>query len=111
MSSFICEYCGEHILDSEKGYITGCKHYPLPEKINMTTTTFFEIPRIEIVEKKQIKVFHQEFDSCNRCPNYFYKIKFPVFWKKVDLCKFSRKIIKNPNIISNWCPLSNKEGR
>ena len=28
MSSFICEKCGKMIIDTEDGYITGCKHYP-----------------------------------------------------------------------------------
>jgi lysyl-tRNA synthetase class I len=28
MSSFICEYCGANIIDSEKEYKTECKHYP-----------------------------------------------------------------------------------
>jgi len=30
MSSFLCEHCGASILDTPIGYITGCKHYPLP---------------------------------------------------------------------------------
>ena len=29
MSSFHCEKCGKTILDSEQGYYTFCKHYPL----------------------------------------------------------------------------------
>jgi len=32
MSSFICEFCGKEIIDTENGYITGCKHYPIEEK-------------------------------------------------------------------------------
>jgi hypothetical protein len=28
MSSFICEFCGKEIIDSPKGYITECEHYP-----------------------------------------------------------------------------------
>lgn len=28
MSSFYCELCGAACLDSERGYITGCEHYP-----------------------------------------------------------------------------------
>ena len=32
MSSFICEFCGKEIIDTEDGYITGCKHYPIEEK-------------------------------------------------------------------------------
>ena len=29
MSSFQCEHCGTNILDGDKGYYTGCEHYPL----------------------------------------------------------------------------------
>jgi hypothetical protein len=29
VSSFVCEHCGEEIIDSLQGYITGCPHYPL----------------------------------------------------------------------------------
>ena len=29
MSSFKCPHCGAPILDTLKGYITGCPHYPL----------------------------------------------------------------------------------
>ena len=29
MSSFICEKCGQQILDTPHGYITGCEHYPM----------------------------------------------------------------------------------
>lgn len=29
MSSFFCQYCGKAIIDTEKGYITGCEHYPI----------------------------------------------------------------------------------
>ena len=29
MSNFICEECGAKIIDSPKGYTTGCEHYPL----------------------------------------------------------------------------------
>jgi len=32
MSSFICKFCGKEIIDTESGYITGCKHYPIEEK-------------------------------------------------------------------------------
>jgi len=28
MSSFYCEYCGEAIIDTPKGYVTACKHFP-----------------------------------------------------------------------------------
>lgn len=28
MSSFYCDECGALCLDTELGYITGCKHYP-----------------------------------------------------------------------------------
>jgi hypothetical protein len=29
MSSFMCEKCGKFILDTPKGYISGCAHYPI----------------------------------------------------------------------------------
>lgn len=32
MGNFACEECGKHIIDSPRGYITGCKHYPLSGK-------------------------------------------------------------------------------
>lgn len=32
MSSFICEFCGMTCIDSDKGYVTGCKHYPAEVK-------------------------------------------------------------------------------
>jgi len=28
MSSFNCEHCGEAIIDTPNGFITGCEHYP-----------------------------------------------------------------------------------
>jgi len=27
MSSFICEKCQKEIIDTDNGYVTGCKHY------------------------------------------------------------------------------------
>ena len=32
MSSFYCCNCGAAIIDSDTGYTTGCKHYPLERK-------------------------------------------------------------------------------
>lgn len=29
MSNFYCDKCGKAIIDSPRGYITGCIHYPL----------------------------------------------------------------------------------
>ena len=29
MSNFNCETCGKPIIDSPRGYTTGCEHYPL----------------------------------------------------------------------------------
>lgn len=29
MSSFVCEHCGAEIIDTPRGYISGCEHYPL----------------------------------------------------------------------------------
>ena len=31
MSSFKCEGCNTDIIDTQKGYVTGCSHYP-PDK-------------------------------------------------------------------------------
>lgn len=28
MSNFVCEHCGTVCYDTERGYVTGCKHYP-----------------------------------------------------------------------------------
>jgi len=32
MSSFICESCGKHIIDTDQGYISECEHYPLNKR-------------------------------------------------------------------------------
>ena len=32
MSSFDCEKCGAPIIDTPKGYVTECEHYPLDLK-------------------------------------------------------------------------------
>lgn len=29
MSNFNCEYCGKPIIDTPRGHVTGCEHYPL----------------------------------------------------------------------------------
>ena len=29
MSSYYCEHCGAAIIDSPKGYVTGCEHWPM----------------------------------------------------------------------------------
>lgn len=31
MSNFICPECGKEIIDSLKGFLTGCPHYPIEE--------------------------------------------------------------------------------
>lgn len=31
MSNFYCEKCGTAIYDTEYGYVTGCKHYPVED--------------------------------------------------------------------------------
>lgn len=33
MSHFTCDKCGKPIIDSPKGYVTGCEHYPM--EVNM----------------------------------------------------------------------------
>lgn len=37
MSNFKCEKCGADCLDSDRGYTTGCEHYP-PDLISSTPT-------------------------------------------------------------------------
>ena len=37
MSSFKCEICGMTCIDTPKGYITGCSHYPPDIKCNFLT--------------------------------------------------------------------------
>lgn len=57
MSSFACEKCGAIISDTERGYVTSCKHYPL-EKHNhkegdMKVTEFAkEITKMEGLKKE-----------------------------------------------------------
>lgn len=41
MSSFKCEKCGENIIDTDKGYITFCEHYP-KEKITKPSEIFMD---------------------------------------------------------------------
>ena len=36
MSSFYCEHCGALCSDTERGYISGCKHYP----VDITATEY-----------------------------------------------------------------------
>lgn len=37
MSNFTCEHCASPVLDSPKGYVTGCEHYPIPNKPVVTS--------------------------------------------------------------------------
>jgi len=39
MSSFICEICGKEIIDTLRGYVTACEHYPL-ENFNWKSLTY-----------------------------------------------------------------------
>lgn len=32
MSHFICPECGAHIVDSPRGYLSGCSHYPMESR-------------------------------------------------------------------------------
>ena len=32
MSNFLCPDCGATIIDSPKGYETGCKHFPVEDR-------------------------------------------------------------------------------
>jgi len=36
MSNFRCDICGKNILDSPRGYVTGCPHYPLSERTTLS---------------------------------------------------------------------------
>ena len=108
MSSFICEHCGTHIIDTPDGYITGCEHYRLPEKKDMTETTFFKIPTIEISIKE-----------CHTCD--YFKILLRQFkkgnkWTPVYYCSevFKGKIIQNGGDfiekgIPDWCSLKKEK--
>jgi hypothetical protein len=39
MSNFICERCGVTQVDSDRGYVAGCAHYP-PDHKRMVTAHF-----------------------------------------------------------------------
>lgn len=109
MSSFICEYCGTHIIDTDKGYITGCEHYPLPERKDMTETTFFKIPTITIKVDKPIKIYQKEIKTCLDCPNfhsYYKNISLPIRHKE---CLAKDKVIESIDEFPDFCPLPNKE--
>lgn len=64
MSNFQCEHCGAICCDSERGYTTGCEHYPPdigPQKGPATTA------RIEA----QAKAIRNEL--ANYMPTYLYQ--------------------------------------
>ena len=50
MGNFKCEHCGAAIFDSPRGYITGCKHYPLEVNVPSNRRTSF----LELLMKQQI---------------------------------------------------------
>lgn len=65
MSNFICEHCGTSIIDSPKGYITGCEHYPIKSlsKAKQVKKIFIskEIETMSLVkfEKNEKLIFEQ----------------------------------------------------
>ena len=65
MSSFKCSKCGVDILDTEKGYITGCKHYPL-ENIPISSwkdhAEKLEAEKAELIEVLRDVTLHACFD-------------------------------------------------
>jgi hypothetical protein len=63
MSNFICEYCGEHILESTLTgiYYTGCKHFPLRDndiktKISQYNKAYYTKNRNTILNKRNKKI-------------------------------------------------------
>jgi len=40
MSSFYCPTCGKSIIDSPKGYISGCKHYKIDKDTKNHSTSY-----------------------------------------------------------------------
>lgn len=36
MSNFMCEICGTTIIDTPKGYMTGCSHHPIDNSKDCT---------------------------------------------------------------------------
>jgi hypothetical protein len=52
MKSFICEYCGKHIIDSPEKYATECRHYPLQNRSERKQKAFSSrIRRINISDR------------------------------------------------------------
>ena len=45
MSSFICKVCGINSIDTESGYISGCKHYPPDRDGEYQVKVFNEMTR------------------------------------------------------------------
>lgn len=37
MSNFICANCGAECIDTDRGYITGCEHYPADQVLRGTS--------------------------------------------------------------------------
>jgi hypothetical protein len=51
MSSFACDQCGAFCWDTDRGYITGCEHYP-PDVV----PTDAEMSEIERISKSAWKI-------------------------------------------------------
>ena len=63
MSNFTCEKCNKDIIDSESGYVTGCEHYPVEQKlfgkvVNLSNS--YTVP-YDVIEKERL--FLMEMDS------------------------------------------------
>jgi len=45
MSNFYCEKCGSVIIDTPKGFVTECEHYPLEPEIK----DFTALEKLELI--------------------------------------------------------------
>ena len=62
MSHFICEHCGAHIIDSPKGYLSGCRHYPMEH--NTDSPDCWCYPDIEEIDGNML-VIHRDKTEAN----------------------------------------------
>lgn len=55
MSNFKCEHCGTDCIDSPRGYVIGCEHYPPDAKKQVIDTS--KITRFEVIDIDLGRVF------------------------------------------------------
>ena len=86
MNSFFCEHCGAHILDTPIGYITGCKHYPLPLARDHSTLKQLLTEAIELLRNEQTDlkftlvklgeaIEELELDGCHDNEGYEFAVR------------------------------------